>query len=107
MSRIGFLQDAEQVGGGDVVIDLLEDRRDVAIRTETQPGSRLTQRRRGSSGPVAAGSADHLRRAGTPKRPEDPHGTGTWASTAPGKHAPARVRLRLDFLTERGAQDLA
>ena len=51
----------------DVVVDLLDDRSDVAIRTGPLPDSRLTQRRLGASGLVVVASPDYLRRAGTPE----------------------------------------
>ncbi|VFR45367.1 Transcriptional regulator, LysR family [plant metagenome] len=57
----------------DVVVDLLDDRSDVAIRTGPMPDSRLAQRRLGASGLVVVASPDYLRRAGTPERPEDLH----------------------------------
>ncbi|WP_244292553.1 LysR family transcriptional regulator [Xanthomonas hyacinthi] len=172
----------------DIVVDLLDDRSDVAIRTGPLPDSRLTQRRLGASGLVVVASPDYLRRAGTPERPEDLHqhrrlgfnyarhvdawpfigGDGTRIAIAPsgdlrlgdgesmrqmalagvgvarlaryhvradlaagrlapllekhdcgaveeihavfvgpGRHVPARVRVLLDFLAERVAQDLA
>jgi len=57
----------------DIVVDLLEDPSDVAIRTGPLPDSRLTQRRLGASGLVVVASPDYLHRAGTPERPEDLH----------------------------------
>lgn len=172
----------------DIVVDLLDDRSDVAIRTGPLPDARLTQRRLGASGLAVVASPDYLRRAGTPKRPEDLHqhrrlgfnyarhvdawpsidgegeriaiaasgdlrlgdgesmrqmalaGVGVarlasyhigadlaagrlvplledWNAgdvedihavfVGPGRHLPARVRVLLDFLTERVAKDLA
>lgn len=55
----------------DIVVDLLDDRSDVAIRTGPLPDSRLTQRRIGASGLVVVASPDYLRRTGTPERPDD------------------------------------
>ncbi|UQP97327.1 LysR family transcriptional regulator [Xanthomonas arboricola pv. juglandis] len=55
----------------DTVVDLLDDRSDVAIRTGPLPDSLLTQRRIGASGLVVVASPDYLRRAGTPAQPED------------------------------------
>lgn len=55
----------------DIVVDLFDDRSDVAIRTGPLPDSRLTQRRIGASGVVVVASPDYLRRMGTPAQPED------------------------------------
>ena len=55
----------------DLVVDLLDDRSDVAIRTGPLPDSGLTQRWLGASGLVVVASQDYLRRAGTPQQPED------------------------------------
>ncbi len=55
----------------DIVVDLLDDRSDVAIRTGPLPDSWLTQRRIGASGMVVVASPDYLRRTGIPERPED------------------------------------
>ncbi|WP_246882933.1 LysR substrate-binding domain-containing protein [Pseudomonas chlororaphis] len=57
----------------DVVVDLLDDRSDVAIRTGPLPYSHLTQRRLGASGLVVVASQDYLRHAAPPERPEDLH----------------------------------
>ncbi|HFH3813209.1 LysR family transcriptional regulator [Pseudomonas aeruginosa] len=55
----------------DTVVDLLDDRSDVAIRTGPLPDSLLTQRRLGTSDVVVVASPDYLGRAGTPVHPED------------------------------------
>lgn len=55
----------------DAVVDLLDDRSDVAIRTGPMPDSRLTQRRLGASGRVVVASPAYLQRAGTPRQPQD------------------------------------
>lgn len=55
----------------DMVVDLLDDRSDVAIRTGPLPDSLLTQRRLGTSDVVVVASPDYLGRAGTPAQPED------------------------------------
>ncbi|MEC5318679.1 LysR family transcriptional regulator [Brenneria populi subsp. brevivirga] len=55
----------------DIVVDLLDDRSDVAIRTGPMPDSQLAQRRLGASGMVVVAAPDYLRRAGVPMRPEE------------------------------------
>lgn len=55
----------------DIVVDLLDGRSDVAIRTGPLPDSRLTQRRLGASRVVVVASPDYLRRTGMPAEPKD------------------------------------
>lgn len=55
----------------DHVVDLLEDRADIAIRSGPLSDSRLVMRRLGGSGMVVVASPDYLQRAGTPKNPEE------------------------------------
>lgn len=84
----------------DVVVDLLDGRSDVAIRTGPLPGSRLTQRGLATSGLVVVASPCYLRRTGIPNGPKTCTSTGAWASTAPGMwmlgppspHRPTQIR---------------
>ncbi|MDA4138657.1 LysR family transcriptional regulator [Xanthomonas hortorum pv. vitians] len=55
----------------DQVVDLLDDRADVAIRTGPLSDSRLVMRRLGSSRMVVVAAPDYLEREGTPKTPDD------------------------------------
>lgn len=55
----------------DAVIDLLEERADVAIRIGALPSSGLIARRLGDSGRSIVASPAYLARQGTPRAPED------------------------------------
>lgn len=55
----------------DHVVDLLEDRADLAIRSGPLADSRLVIRRLGGSGMVVVASPDYLQRAGTPHTPQE------------------------------------
>ena len=55
----------------DQVVDLLDDRADVAIRTGSLTDSRLIMRRLGSSRMVVVAAPSYIEREGTPKAPED------------------------------------
>lgn len=67
----------------DEVIDLMQERADVAIRVGPLRQSRLVARRLGSSRAAVVGSPEYLRRHGVPKTPADlaqHHGIG-WTFT--------------------------
>jgi DNA-binding transcriptional LysR family regulator len=55
----------------DRVVDLLEERADVAIRWGPLASSGMVARRLGETGQCIVGSPDYLARNGTPRRPED------------------------------------
>ena len=55
----------------DTVIDLMQERADVAIRVGPLRASRLVARKLGTSRMVVVGAPDYLARAGTPKIPAD------------------------------------
>ena len=55
----------------DQVVDLLDDRADVAIRTGSLTDSRLIMRRLGSSRMVVVAAPSYIEREGIPKTPED------------------------------------
>ena len=55
----------------DTVIDLMQERADVAIRVGPLKASRLIARKLGTSRMVVVGSPNYLARAGTPKNPAD------------------------------------
>lgn len=56
---------------GDRLVDLIEDRIDLALRGGVIGDSSLVARRLGTFSPMVIASPDYLRRAGTPRRPED------------------------------------
>lgn len=88
---------------GDRVVDLIEDRIDLAIRGGTIADSSLVARRLGTFSPMVIASPAYLERAGTPQRPEDlanhccvvqaqGPGTGVWRFTgADGNAIEVRV----------------
>jgi DNA-binding transcriptional LysR family regulator len=55
----------------DTLIDLMQERADVAIRAGPLRASRLVARKLGSSRMVVVGAPDYLARCGTPKTPAD------------------------------------
>jgi len=55
----------------DRVVDLLDERADIAIRWGPLPSSDLVARRLGETGQSIVGSPDYLARHGTPRKPED------------------------------------
>jgi len=55
----------------DRVIDLMDERADIAIRWGPLPSSDLVARRLGDTGQVIVGSPDYLARHGTPRKPQD------------------------------------
>jgi DNA-binding transcriptional LysR family regulator len=55
----------------DLVVDLLEERADVAIRVGLMRESRLLARKLGESRMVVVASPDYLKERGTPKTPDD------------------------------------
>ncbi|MGJ7509983.1 LysR substrate-binding domain-containing protein [Variovorax sp. GT1P44] len=55
----------------DRVVDLMEERTDVAIRWGELPPSDLVARRLGATGQAIVGSSDYLQRFGTPRTPEE------------------------------------
>ncbi|OEC35840.1 DNA-binding transcriptional regulator, LysR family [Pseudomonas cuatrocienegasensis] len=55
----------------DTVVDLLDDRSDVAIRTGPLPDSCLSQRHLGASGVAVVASPEYLQHAGLPIHPDD------------------------------------
>ena len=55
----------------DTLIDLMQERADVAIRVGPLRASRLVARKLGSSRMVVVGAPDYLAHAGTPKTPSD------------------------------------
>ncbi|WOH82063.1 LysR family transcriptional regulator [Bradyrhizobium sp. BEA-2-5] len=55
----------------DTLIDLMQERADVAIRVGPLRASRLVARKLGSSRMVVVGAPDYLARCGTPKAPAD------------------------------------
>lgn len=55
----------------DTVIDLMQERADIAIRVGPLKASRLVARKLGTSGMVVVGSPSYLARFGTPKTPAD------------------------------------
>lgn len=55
----------------DTLIDLMQERADVAIRVGPLRASRLVARKLGSSRMVVVGAPDYLARAGTPRTPTD------------------------------------
>src|SRR6516225_7566592 len=55
----------------DTLIDLMQERADVAIRVGPLKASRLIARKLGTSRMVVVGSPDYLARAGTPKNPAE------------------------------------
>jgi DNA-binding transcriptional LysR family regulator len=59
----------------DRVIDLMDERADIAIRWGPLPSSDLVARRLGETGQAIVGSPDYLARHGTPRKPQDlePH----------------------------------
>lgn len=56
---------------GDKRVDLIEDRIDLAMRGGEIADTSLVARRLGLFSPMVIASPDYLRRAGTPRRPED------------------------------------
>jgi len=55
----------------DRVVDLLDERADIAIRWGPLPSSDLVARRLGETGQSIVGSPEYLARHGTPRKPED------------------------------------
>ncbi|MDM0073526.1 LysR family transcriptional regulator [Variovorax sp. J2P1-59] len=55
----------------DRVVDLMEERTDVAIRWGELPPSDLVARRLGATGQAIVGSPDYLKRHGTPRTPQE------------------------------------
>ena len=55
----------------DTLIDLMQERADIAIRVGPLKASRLIARKLGTSRMVVVGSPDYLARSGTPKTPAD------------------------------------
>jgi DNA-binding transcriptional LysR family regulator len=55
----------------DAVIDLLEERTDVAVRAGPMKSSRLVARKLGETAMIIAGAPSYLQRHGTPRKPAD------------------------------------
>ncbi|WP_223645897.1 LysR family transcriptional regulator [Corallococcus sp. EGB] len=97
------------IGLTDHMVDLLEDRADVAIRAGALKSSNLIARRLGETRKIIVGAPAYLKRMGTPKlvavlEDRNPGDTVVFHSVflEPAKHLPARIRAFLDYFGDVG-----
>ncbi len=74
----------------DLVVDLMADRTDIAVRAGPMKSSSLVARKLGDTAMMIVGSPDYLARAGTPRTLADLEGTNGSASGYVGRSKAGR-----------------